>query len=320
MAYEKHTWTNVHGETPITAEKLNEMEQGIEDAGKTGGVEVGAVIGWTGEGTPEGYDEVKIGYSTEEILTGETWKDGKPIYRKVIQSTMSKSGQKQNIYFPNDVDVMLPIEGFVLQSATGGVNLSLPYVASNMSIYVYYDRAEQLVIIENTGVTFLNDAPTYLICKYTKTTDTGNFKYIEKKAVTELEAITGSIVDGTNIDDKVHNTYSANTIDNLVTTTTNGNGKAIKFPDGTMICRGTITISSTTFNAWGQMYGGTFTVNHAFPVEFIETPCISLTPFNLGAIYEHQVTASQITTVSIMRPTSSTGAVSIDYIAIGRWK
>ena len=145
-------------------------------------------------------------------------------------------------------------------------------------------------------------------------------KTIKKVAVTELEAITGSIVDGTNIDDKVHNTYSANTIDNLVTTTTNGNGKAIKFPDGTMICRGTITISSTTFNAWGQMYGGTFIVNQAFPEAFIETPTINLTPHNLGAIYERQITTSQITSVSIMRPTASTGLATIDYIAIGRWK
>ena len=43
-------------------------------------------------------------------------------------------------------------------------------------------------------------------------------KKIKKVAVTELEAITGSIVDGTNIDDKEHNTYSANTIDNQIDT------------------------------------------------------------------------------------------------------
>ncbi len=41
-------------------------------------------------------------------------------------------------------------------------------------------------------------------------------KKIKKVAVTPIEQITGSIVDGTNIDDKVHNTYSANIIDGLV--------------------------------------------------------------------------------------------------------
>lgn len=31
-------------------------------------------------------------YSTEEVNTGNTWIDGKPIYRKVIYSTINKSG------------------------------------------------------------------------------------------------------------------------------------------------------------------------------------------------------------------------------------
>ena len=39
MAYEKNTW--IDNETPITAEKLNKMEQGIEAAAKTGGVQQG---------------------------------------------------------------------------------------------------------------------------------------------------------------------------------------------------------------------------------------------------------------------------------------
>ena len=145
-------------------------------------------------------------------------------------------------------------------------------------------------------------------------------KFIKRKSA--VKPITGSIVDTTNIDDKSKNTYSANVIDGLtnIETVTNTNGKAIKFPNGTLICRGTISMSSTTFNTWGQMYAGTFTVNHTFPVEFIETPTINLTPHNLGVVYERIITTKQITSVSIMRPTSSTGAVSIDYIAIGTWK
>ena len=41
-------------------------------------------------------------------------------------------------------------------------------------------------------------------------------KPIKKVAVTPIKEIYGSIVDGTNIDDKEHNTYSANTIDGLI--------------------------------------------------------------------------------------------------------
>lgn len=45
-------------------------------------------------------------------------------------------------------------------------------------------------------------------------------KPIKKVSVTEVPKIEGSIVDGTNIDNKTTNTYSANTIDGLI----NGQG------------------------------------------------------------------------------------------------
>lgn len=58
MAYEKTNW--VDNETPITAEKLNHIEQGVEDAAKTGGVEVGTIVEWDdSEPIPEGYDIIE---------------------------------------------------------------------------------------------------------------------------------------------------------------------------------------------------------------------------------------------------------------------
>lgn len=54
--YEKQTWTDKISD--VTAERMNHIEKGIEDAGKTGGVETGSVIGWTGAEVPEGYEEV----------------------------------------------------------------------------------------------------------------------------------------------------------------------------------------------------------------------------------------------------------------------
>ena len=47
-----------------------ELQNGIDDASKTGGVEVGTIVGWDGEGIPEGYDLKKMGYSTEEQIIG----------------------------------------------------------------------------------------------------------------------------------------------------------------------------------------------------------------------------------------------------------
>lgn len=55
MAYEKTNWTT---ETPIDIDNLNKMEQGIEDAGKTGGILEGTIVGYDGDTIPEGYEEV----------------------------------------------------------------------------------------------------------------------------------------------------------------------------------------------------------------------------------------------------------------------
>ena len=98
MAYQKTNW--IDNETPINANNLNKMEQGIEDAAKTGGILAGTVVGWNGEGIPEGYEEVEKGYSTTEKLTGETWIDGKPLYRKVIKGTVLAKG----IFLPIDLN------------------------------------------------------------------------------------------------------------------------------------------------------------------------------------------------------------------------
>lgn len=44
---------------------------------------VGAEFDYIGERVPDGYVQVES-YSTNEVNTGQTWIDGKPIYRKVL--------------------------------------------------------------------------------------------------------------------------------------------------------------------------------------------------------------------------------------------
>ena len=57
MAYKKTNW--VDNETPISAENLNKMEDGIVEASKTGGVLDGSIIEWEEDTIPEGYEEVE---------------------------------------------------------------------------------------------------------------------------------------------------------------------------------------------------------------------------------------------------------------------
>ena len=66
MSYEKQTWyDDPSGGTPLTADKMNHIEDGIEE-------------------NSNNWDSISH-YSTTETSTGKTWIDGKAIYRKVIQ-------------------------------------------------------------------------------------------------------------------------------------------------------------------------------------------------------------------------------------------
>lgn len=104
MAYIKQTWENLPStNTPITAERLNHMEDGIDEAWQHGGggagetLPVGSEIEFQGETTdiPEGWeyseDDYNV-YSTDEKVVG-TWIDGKPIYRKTYTGTAVSSGR-----------------------------------------------------------------------------------------------------------------------------------------------------------------------------------------------------------------------------------
>lgn len=52
------------------------------------GVPAGAIINYDGDTVPDGYEVVaNPTYSTDEVETGETWIDGKPIYRRVMNVT-----------------------------------------------------------------------------------------------------------------------------------------------------------------------------------------------------------------------------------------
>ena len=196
-----------------------ELQKGIDDASKTGGVEVGAVVGWTGERVPEGYDEVKRGFSTEEILTGETWTNGKPIYRKIVNfGALPNTNIKNFAVGISNVDFLLPPRGV---ANNGSEDITIPNTYASAS-FTYIDGLtvqHANNTISTVSIRTNSDRSkfsAYVILEYTKTTDTGNFKYIEKKSVTELEAITGSIVDTFNVNDKTTNAPSVNAVENYV--------------------------------------------------------------------------------------------------------
>ncbi len=103
-------------------------------------------------------------YSTEEHLTGGTWIDGKPIYRKVITSTFGLTeGQSTTISLTGlNIDRPINIIFPFTDGATGkGIASKLDYRISQNSIE----------ITNNIGNYTIESANQYIIIEYTKTTD-----------------------------------------------------------------------------------------------------------------------------------------------------
>ena len=147
---------------------------------------------------------------------------------------------------------------------------------------------------------------------------------IEKVGVTPLpEDIEGAIVNSTNIEDKTTNTYSAEIIDELtgIITVTNSNGTAIKYPDGTMICHSRINITKNIDAPYGSSYYGSAWIT--LPQNFISIPAITVTIYHstdivTTALYE--VHNENFGIFLQCAKSKSSTPITINYIAIGRWK
>lgn len=114
--------------------------------------------------------------------------------------------------------------------------------------------------------------------------------------------------------------YSCAYSNSIVESGSNTYGDYVKYIDGTLICYGSVELASTSFSTWGNMYGGSFTINQLFPYAFINNPILVMTPINLGAVYETSCNATTFKTFSLLRPTNTTGGFYGKYIAIGKWK
>lgn len=95
-----------------------------------------------------------------------------------------------------------------------------------------------------------------------------------------------------------------------------------KFPDGTLICWGSVTISSS-YQPWGAMYVSDANPDVTFPAPFLSAPALSVTCKAMcsGVIVNTVCTATKWNQVAIMRQSPVTNySVPLSYIAVGRWK
>lgn len=92
MAYQKQTWSDEPSTyTTITAERMNHIEDGIKDL-------------------DEFRDSISQ-YSTAETSTGQTWIDGKPIYRKVIELGVITQGTTKSVNHGASIDSLINAYG-----------------------------------------------------------------------------------------------------------------------------------------------------------------------------------------------------------------
>lgn len=107
-------------------------------------------------------------YSTKEKIVGK-WIDGKPIYRKVINTAElpNNSGKKIDHNISN-IDNILSTKGWAFRS-TDNIFLNLPSATyDSAAISCYADKKSIIIITYTDRSTF---TVSYVIVEYTKTTD-----------------------------------------------------------------------------------------------------------------------------------------------------
>ena len=105
-------------------------------------------------------------YSTEERNTGETWIDGKTIYRKTFTYTPTTTDQTGFSHNIANVDKIWITEDSFLD--VNGIFLPVNYHRGIDYIYTHVSKTEILMKVSPNG--WIN-FPMYITVKYTKTTD-----------------------------------------------------------------------------------------------------------------------------------------------------
>lgn len=116
-------------------------------------------------------------YSTKEVKTGETWIDGRPIYRKVFTFELpeiSSGNTSARFNLDTDIDPGAIIDLTARFNQNGKTNYGVPmgadFVNPAFSTFVFWSSAvaKRLLIDYGSGV---SKQPALAIIKYTKSTD-----------------------------------------------------------------------------------------------------------------------------------------------------
>lgn len=131
---------------------------------------IGAIVEYNGDTVPIGYEEVNS-YSTNEVKTGDTWIDGKPIYRKVWVLELSNNADLDgNLGLTNTNNFWIN-EG---KSFIKGSDQSLPtnfYYSSSDWARTWLYKSSGSIHFRFKSPSNLYGNTLYITVEYTKNTD-----------------------------------------------------------------------------------------------------------------------------------------------------
>lgn len=111
-------------------------------------------------------------YSTEEVKTGETWIDGKPIYKKTIQFTTSATGKHSIKHNISNLDTVIEGKGSAKDSS--GVFYMFPMSAAVDNVLAWsisIQNVDKTYFYFFRGTSVTGTVTSYVTLYYTKTTD-----------------------------------------------------------------------------------------------------------------------------------------------------
>ena len=137
---------------------------------------IGSEVDYTGTDVPAGW-EVVDSYSTSEVNTGQTWIDGKPIYRasKVIDNISTYNAFVSSGLTISNIDNVISIKNTFRRNL--GTNNYVWYEVGNLTETQVNQNYITSVRIASGDVQYLVNASSYSVDKiivtieYTKTTD-----------------------------------------------------------------------------------------------------------------------------------------------------
>lgn len=109
-------------------------------------------------------------YSTQEVKTGGTWIDGKPIYRKTIDCGALPNNSYKNVnHNITDLDIIIDCYGEAIEVSGGNARIVLPNASTILANAIEIYLNSMYVVIQTGGDR--SGYNGYVTVEYTKTTD-----------------------------------------------------------------------------------------------------------------------------------------------------